>query len=73
MSTSIITLDQYCIEQRSQGEQTEYVLWKGDAFIAKADNVTYVLDALLDDFKALRQTTMQRVNNPKIKITMAIR
>ncbi|MCT8662955.1 hypothetical protein KZ370_04465 [Glaesserella parasuis] len=73
MTTSIITLDQYCIEQRSQDEQTEYVLWKGDAFIAKADNVTYVLDALLDDFKALRQTTMQRVNNPKIKITMAIR
>lgn len=73
MATSIITLDQYCIEQRSQGEQAEYVLWKGDAFIAKADNVTYVLDALLDDFKALRQTTMQRVNNPKIKITMAIR
>ncbi|MDG6355269.1 hypothetical protein Q7472_05140 [Glaesserella parasuis] len=57
----------------AKASKHEYVLWKGDAFIAKADNVTYVLDALLDDFKALRQTTMQRVNNPKIKITMAIR
>lgn len=73
MRSSIITMDQFCIEQKQEGEQPVYVLWKGKTALARADNVEYVAQALMEHFKAQRLPVMQRVNNPKIRITMTIR
>lgn len=70
---SIITCDQYRIEQRPENGQTLYVLHQGDSFLASAPELDYVLNVMFEDFSASRQHTLSRVNQPEIKITMTIR
>lgn len=73
MATSLITLDGYCIERKTDEDAVFFVLHKGDAVLAKADDLEYIADVMWADFKAQRLNTMQRVNNPNIRITMSIR
>lgn len=70
---SFISLDGYFITQQEKDGAMQYALFHGETLLAIGYDVGELADIMWANWKATRLTTMQRANNPKIRITMTIR
>lgn len=73
MAQSFISLDGYFITQQEKDGAMQYALFHGETLLAIGYDVGELADIMWANWKASRLTTMQRVNNPNIRITMTIR
>lgn len=73
MTQSFISLDGYFITQQEKDGAMQYALFHGETLLAIGYDVGELADIMWANWKATRLTTMQRVKNPNIRITMTIR
>lgn len=73
MAQSFISLDGYFITQQEKDGAMQYALFHGETLLAIGYDVGELADIMWANWKATRLTTMQRVKNPNIRITMTIR
>lgn len=73
MAQSFISLDGYFITQQEKDGAMQYALFHGETLLAIGYDVGELADIMWANWKASRLTTMQRVKNPNIRITMTIR